>query len=88
MRVAQNLFANYRVLDNTAYVVMKEDAYILDEVGQLVWKEIGEGNTVENIVNTVIHTYQDRGGKIKNIEKDINSFIKDLLKNNLIEEVI
>ncbi|MED4518483.1 PqqD family protein [Bacillus subtilis] len=88
MKFSQNLFANYRVIKNTAYVVIKDDAYILDEVGQLVWKLIGDGNTLQNVVREVTETYSDSGDNINNIEMDVKQFIEELLKNKLIEEIL
>ncbi|MGE9753187.1 PqqD family protein [Bacillus inaquosorum] len=88
MKFSQNLFANYRVIKNTAYVVIKDDAYILDEVGQLVWKLIGNGNTLQNVIREVTETYSDSGDNINNIEMDVKQFIEELLKNKLIEEIL
>ncbi|HDR5271544.1 PqqD family protein [Bacillus thuringiensis] len=87
MKYAQNLFVNYRVINNTTYVVLKEDAFILDEVGQLIWKEIGDGNTLENVITSVKETYKINHSNIDHIEKDIEDFINDLLNNKLIEAI-
>ncbi|MBJ8078166.1 MULTISPECIES: PqqD family protein [Bacillus cereus group] len=81
-KVAQNIFATYRVLNDSAYVLLKDDAFKLDEVGQLVWEKIGSGNSIENVVNSIKSHY-----KVENIEDEIKAFIEDLLKNELIEEI-
>lgn len=65
-------------------VAPKQDPAYLNESGSSVWKLIDQGLNVTKIVVTLSKEY---GEDEKTIKKDVDSIIKDLLKNKYIKEV-
>ncbi|MHB2025042.1 MAG: PqqD family protein [Elusimicrobiota bacterium] len=57
--------------------------FSLNEIGVLVWENIGSGATIDKIAKTVEDEYDVTGDQAR---KDIDALVRELLKKKLIEE--
>lgn len=79
---SKNLFVRYRVVNNQSYLVNKGEAFILDEVGIAVWKNVDGENSTEDIVVEIAKMFNQNPEEIKS---DINDYIKELEKSGLVK---
>lgn len=85
MKVAQNLFANYRVINNSTYIILDNEAFQLGTIEKMIWEKIGTGNSIENIISQIQKSFDDQNEAV--IEKDVKEFIDELIESNLVEKI-
>jgi Coenzyme PQQ synthesis protein D (PqqD) len=83
MKVEQNLFVNYRVINKSAFVVNKGEAFKFEGIGQEIWELIGEEQDLKTIIDKLQSKYNvDRSV----IENDTIAFLDSLLEKGLVEK--
>ncbi|AYK65472.1 PqqD family protein [Bacillus subtilis subsp. subtilis] len=78
----KNMFVRFRIIDTKPYLILNDNAFILDDVGVNIWESIDSKKNIEEIINKISNVYSVESNKIT---KDIKNYLKDLKKNGLIE---
>lgn len=80
----KNMFVRYRVIDSKSYIIKKNDAFILDDVGREIWELVNGQNSNEDIIQTIALNFSE---DVDHIKGDIEKYLKELLKDGLIESI-
>ena len=85
-RLRQTPRCAFQVIDGTAFVVMPRDRmlHMLNEVGTHIWKLVEKERALEEIVDSVITTFEvedDVAGR------DVRGFLEEMLERDLVEIV-
>ncbi|MCC9022359.1 PqqD family protein [Bacillus nakamurai] len=78
----KNIFVRFRIIDSKSYLILNDNAFILDDIGVNIWESIDSKKTIEEIINNIANVYSV---DVNKITKDIKNYLKDLEKNGLIE---
>lgn len=84
MNIAQNMFVNYRVINNAAYIASRGEAYKLEETEKFIWEQIGSGNTLDNVIQAVKEKYNVFNS---GVDEDVKEFVMSLIENRLVENI-
>ncbi len=82
IRLKEGVF--FRIIDKEAAVVRPDDGslIILNETATFIFKNISRGTSKEMLIKKIIKEYDTTE---KEAEKDLNSFLKTLEKEDLVE---
>lgn len=76
-----NRFIKFRSIQGTFYVMKNRQAYKITGIGEDIWNLIDGNNTFDDIVKEISGKYSQPTDVISN---DINSFLNELEKRELI----
>lgn len=78
----RDIFVQYRVINGVKYIAKNNEAYQLDEIGEIIWESIDGKTSVEEIAEKITEKYNVEYEKVL---KDTKQFIDELLNAELIE---
>lgn len=81
MKPKKNPFVKSRAIQGKMYVILNRDTFLLDEVGQTIWEIVDGRADFKQIVN---HVAEKFNALPEEVEKDIEEYLLDLTKNNLV----
>ena len=81
-RYEQNLAFRLRSVGRRAFLIRANRAIEVNEVGEEIWRRLGEAASQDEIVAQLKATYD---APVDELEKDVTEFLEILLTNGAIE---
>ncbi len=78
----KNMFVRWNSVKGDVYIAKGEEAFKIDEIGQIVWNMIDGKTTLEDIIKAIVNKYEVDYNRVV---LDVKSFCDDLLTQGLIE---
>jgi len=82
MVLSQDVFVQFRVVKGNNYLVNKNNVFQIDEIGLEIWNQFNGKNSLEEICAMIAVKYNVDNSII---ERDLHSFVNELLELNLLE---